>query len=1022
MQSEINTKELHHFLYHVSAQAQVEERQHIERLAQYLYARSFDHKKIAARAAEYILCLRNEKQRYGAEDFFHEYGLETKESLAIMGLAEGLIRVPDAETAHDLLHDKLEGTSWSKYIGKKKSSMVNASAIGLQLAEQLSHWGSIIQRITDPIVREAVRHGVRFLSERFVLGQTIDDALGRSQKYIDKGYVFSYDQLGEGARSQMQAEHYFYHYLALLESLSTTIDASISVKLSALCPRLEYLRKEQVLKTLMPRLQALIAQAKRYKIRITFDAEETMRHDLMLIIFEQIYEAPVCEGYEGLGLAVQAYHKQAFDTITWLIKLAQLHGRRIPVRLVKGAYWDGEIKQAQVEGLNYYPVFTKKPYTDISYLACAQQMLEYPEAIYPQFATHNAYTIAAIEELAGTKEFEFQLLFGMGQALYDSVVSKHRVRIYAPIGKYHELLPYLIRRLIENGSSSSFVKVLGDEQVPLDRLVANPLDILDPQFSASLKGKDIPLPTHILPGRENSSAIAFGNKEQVETLQTQVKSYYHHHYDAYSIIAGKRFASTKKPIQNVFAPYNLSQKVGLRLLLNEEEHTKIVAIAVEGHKKWSKTSVIERYNILQKLAKQIEFHQAQIIALLIQEAGKTIKDAIAEVRETIDYCRYYASEACRLMEQDIVLPSPTGETNMLNLYPRGVFVCISPWNFPAAIFTGQIVAALAAGNAVIAKPAEPTCLIATYLIQLMHRSGVPAEALNLVITDGTSVSKYILSDTHIAGVAFTGSLVTAQKINRILAARNGSIASFIAETGGQNVMIVDSTALLEQTVDDIIISAFGSSGQRCSSCRIVLVQEEIAPALEELLQGALQELIIGSPEEWSTDLGPLINQEAQRSIKEYIATMQEKYPLLAKAPAYKGKEGFFVEPHIFRVPSISSVGEEVFGPILHLAHYRHDQLDEIIQEINASGYGLTFGIQSRIGKKCEYIRERIHAGNSYVNRSMIGAVVGVQPFGGEGLSGTGFKAGGPHYLLRFMVERTYSVNTTAIGGNRELLE
>jgi RHH-type transcriptional regulator, proline utilization regulon repressor / proline dehydrogenase / delta 1-pyrroline-5-carboxylate dehydrogenase len=574
----LDAEGLHRFLYHVSAQVTVDENEHARRLAAYLDGQGFDHDKISARAVEHILRVRGEKQEHGIEVFFQEYGLSTKEGLAIMELAEALVRIPDAATANELLHDKLHGTNWKPHLGKHKSPIINASAFGLQVVKQLSHFGAMVQKLTDPVVREAIKHSIRYLSDHFVLGQTTTQALERSKDSINKGYIFSYDQLGEGARSSDQAEHYLKNYLDLLDALHGVKDAAMSVKLSALCPQLNWLKKDAALTQLLPVLRQLVTKAKKYDIPITLDAEEIARHDLMLLIFEQLFTDPVCDGYQGLGLAVQAYHKQAFDTITWLIGMADCYKKRIPVRLVKGAYWDAEIKQAQVDGLPYYPVFTKKSYTDVSYIACAAQLLAHPEQIFPQFATHNAYTIAAIELLGAGKTFEFQLLFGMGQALYDYIVAYHNCRIYAPIGLYKELLPYLIRRLIENGASNSFIRGLGDDSVPLSHLVSNPCASVMGSKDG-IKEKDIPMPTEIYPGRENSSAIAFGNRRQVDELWDKVKSYFNRHYEAYSIINGKRFVVTKNITTKVSIPYAPDRQIGLVLPLSAEDHPKLVEAA-----------------------------------------------------------------------------------------------------------------------------------------------------------------------------------------------------------------------------------------------------------------------------------------------------------------------------------------------------------------------------------------------------------------------------------------------------------
>lgn len=979
---------------------------HISELAAYLKTSHYDPAAAAAKATIYIEHVRREVEHSGIETFFQEYGFGSAEGMAIMRLAESLLRIPDAASSNDLLHDALQGTQWQVHMGRDKSMLINSSAAGLQLAQRLFSIGGLVQRIADPVVRSTVKQVIGRMGEHFVLEESPKKAIEKSQWYQQKGYEFSYDQLGEGARSEAEATRYAQSYLSLLQTLPKEQKGAISIKLSALCPRLEWLKRDEVVRTLIPRIRPLIEQAKSSNISITFDAEETMRHDLMLWLFEQLISDPVARGYQGLGIAVQAYHKQAFETIGWLIHLAELHQKQIPVRLVKGAYWDMEIKQAQLEGLINYPVFTQKAYTDISYMACAAKMLEYPQHIMPQFATHNAYTIAVIEQLGKGKVFEFQKLFGMADGLYDYVVGHHPCRIYAPIGRHAELLPYLIRRLIENGANNAFIREIADNTVPIGHLVTDPLCVLEPQ-GVRLLSKEMPLPRDITPGRMFASGIAFGNRMQVAALEQAVAAHAGSTYEKYSMIEGKPYHGTIEDIQYI----------------------DLVKQASQGAESWGKMPVAHRVAIAHRAARQLETHHSQLIHLLISEAGKTIKDAVSEVREAIDYCRYYAQQAERLMsDQGIILPSPTGETNRLTLHPKGVFVCISPWNFPLAIFLGQIMAALMAGNSVIAKPAELTPRIATYAVRLMHEAGVPPSALHLILIPGREVSEQILSQKEIAGVAFTGSTATAQSIHQALAKKPGKLATLIAETGGLNAMVVDSTALVQQAVDDIIVSAFGSAGQRCSSCRIVCVQEDIADKLIEVLAGAMQTLKVGDPAGWDIDIGPVISPEAYKELSDYIERMKSTHRLLAatllERKGEKGagyKDGYFIAPHVFEIASVSDLTREVFGPILHLVRYRYDQLDQIIEQINVSGYGLTLGIHSRIEQTCDYIRKRVHVGNVYVNRSMIGAVVGMQPFGGEGLSGTGFKAGGPHYLLKFVNERTYTVNTVAIGGNRELL-
>ncbi len=759
------------------------------------------------------------------------------------------------------------------------------------------------------------------------------------------------------------------------------------MKLSGLHPRYQLLQHERVMAKLLPRLKQILLLAKEHNIAVSIDAEESARLDMEILLFTELFADADFDGWNGLGFVVQAYQRRAFTLIDYLTELSRKYNRRMPLRLVKGAYWDTEIKAAQVAGLPSYPVFTRKEHTDISYLACAGKILAATDCFFPQFATHNARTVCAISTMARhfgiiPGQFEFQRLHGMGEALYKLVGTEHPCRIYAPVGAHKDLLAYLIRRLLENGANTSFVNLLMDDAIPLDELLQDP--IAKARQSGMQPNVSIPSPANLYGTRRNSPGIDLGNLVACEALAASLQA-----------------QAAPPAFLEEIAPHHAD---------------KLVAKGLQGFAAWPLTPVEERCRMLEAAADRFEQSRDACISLLMKEGGKTLADCIAEVRETIDFCRYYAQQARLLTNQ--TLAGPTGESNILSLHPRGVMVCISPWNFPLAIFTGQVVAALVTGNTVIAKPAEQTPRIAAFAVEILHKSGVPKDALQLAIGDGKTGAA-LVENPQIAGVVFTGSVETAQSINRTLAAREGSIIPFIAETGGQNCMVVDSSALLETAVDDIVLSAFGSAGQRCSAARVLFVQEDIADELTALLKGAMQELRVGSPADFATDIGPVIDAEAQSTLLTHIERMKKEAKLIAAPPT--ATEGNCVAPHAFEIKSIAQLGQEVFGPVLHVIRFKAEALQQVADAINSTGYGLTFGIHSRIGEQVEFFTSRIRAGNIYVNRSMTGATVGVQPFGGEGLSGTGPKAGGPHYLLRFITERTVCTNTAAIGGNLALL-
>ncbi len=767
----------------------------------------------------------------------------------------------------------------------------------------------------------------------------------------------------------------------------------------------------------MPQIVSLIEKIKDNNLTITFDAEESFRLDAYFAFLSEVIEQPIFKNFNGIGLVVQAYQTRSYDLLEKIILLAKKTNKQIPIRLVKGAYWDSEIKYAQVNGLSHYPVFTRKEYTDASYIACAKLMLENNDYIYPQFATHNALTASTIIEMAGNKPYEFQKLYGMGDVLHSELAKKTNVRIYAPIGKSDDLLAYLMRRMLENGANSNFVSKVVSPRTPTSVLSFN---LYDKILNLLNSGNSIPLPENIYPKRKNAMGYDLGYKANYDYIQEKVTSYFSNIHKVGSIIDGRELI-TSKNLSECFCPAKTAEKFSDISLAIPEEIKYALDSAYKEFNNWSKIAVENRAAILEKAAYELENNKFELYALLIKEGGKSIHDAINEVIEAIDFCRYYANQA-RIIMQDKVLPGPTGERNILSMHPRGVFVCISPWNFPLAIFIGQIVAALVTGNTVIAKPAAQTCVIANFTVKLLHKVGIPKSALQLIITSASNISNYVLRDERIAGVAFTGSCETAKTINLTLAERDSGIIPFIAETGGQNAMIVDSSALLEQVTDDVLISAFYSAGQRCSALRVLYVQEEIYDTLYNLIREATEILKIGDTTDFSNDVGAIIDRKSFDNLARHISYMEKAGFKVYSHPQNNNlKSGNYFYPHIIEINSINDIPGENFGPILHIIKYKSKEIDKIIDEINSYGFGLTFGIHSRIEEKIEYLRSRIKAGNIYTNRSIVGAKVESQPFGGENKSGTGFKAGGPHYLLKFMLERTTCFNLTAIGGNVDLL-
>ena len=957
-----------------------------------------------------------------------------------MCLAEALLRIPDGETADELIADKLLEADWSSHLNRSDSLFVNASTFGLMLTGRMIEpsdlsegrirrvWQGLVRRSTEPVVRQAVRQAMRILGHQFVLGRDIDEALQRAAR--NPAYRYSFDMLGEAARTAADARRYLAAYLAAVETLSASEGAGdpvsgpgISVKLSALHPRFETARREQVLEELGDSLLEIARAAREARLGMTVDAEEAARWELTLELFERVLADPALAGWEGFGIAVQCYQRRGLKSLEVLAGMARRHRRRLMVRLVKGAYWDSEIKLAQVQGLDDYPVFTRKASSDVAYQAGARYLLEQRDLFYPQFATHNAYAVAAVLELAGDREgFEFQRLHGMGEALYDHLLADEAmrapVRVYAPVGGHAELLSYLVRRLLENGANNSFVNRLVDDATPVEEIIADPVARM--RALGSKRHPHIPLPADIFrPSRRNSRGLDLSDTRALERLDAELGRAGAGEWRAAPTAASERPRSAPEP---VVSPHDHGMAVGAVHEAAPEEIAASLARGAEAFEEWAATPVAERADLLRRTADLLEANRAQLMAMCVREAGRTLPDALSEVREAVDFLRYYAVEAERLMGEPQVLQGYTGEHNELQLHGCGLFACISPWNFPLAIFTGQVAAALAAGNAVIAKPAEQTPLVAARAVSLFHQAGLPRRVLQLLPGRGETVGAALVRDPRVAGVAFTGSLEVAQRINRSLAEREGPIGRLVAETGGQNAMIVDSSALVEQTVEDVIVSAFNSAGQRCSALRVLYLQEETADRFLEILVGALEQLVIGDPMRLETDVGPVIDDGALAGLEAHAERMGREARLVHRPdlPAECAKGSFFA-PQVFELESIRQLDREVFGPVLHVIRYRAQELDAVIDEINGTGYGLTFGIQSRIEHRWREIQRRARAGNAYVNRNMIGAVVGVQPFGGEGLSGTGPKAGGPYTLLRFVNERTLTVNITATGGNASLL-
>jgi RHH-type proline utilization regulon transcriptional repressor/proline dehydrogenase/delta 1-pyrroline-5-carboxylate dehydrogenase len=983
----------------------------------------------------------------GIEDFLHAYSLSTKEGLALMVLAEALLRVPDAATADRLIEDKLASGDWSSHDVKSNALLVSASAWTLGITARIIHPGetpdtileTLLKRLGLPAVRAATRQAMRLLGSHFVLGQTIEEALTRAGAHRELRY--SFDMLGEGARTAADADRYFASYRHAIDAIGAAAGTAalpdrpgISVKLSALHPRFEAISRKRVLVELLPKLLALARKAREHELNFTVDAEEADRLELTLDLVAAVIADKSLRGWEGFGLAVQAYQKRAPAVIDWLAETAAALGRRIMVRLVKGAYWDSEVKRAQERGLADYPVFTRKAMTDLCYAVCVRKLLAVRARLYPQFATHNALTVASvIEEAGGVEGYEFQRLHGMGEVLYALVRADQpaaAVRVYAPVGGHRDLLAYLVRRLLENGANSSFVSVAADLSVPVAAILERPQNRIGDARRA--RHPKIPLPRDLYaPLRRNSSGIEFGDRASLARLLDEIHAAKMPN-EAAPLLDGQVLDGqvldgqvlddhARRGFERpVHSPID-GRVIGRVSEASEAIASAVMIAAHSGFAAWSSTPLETRAGVLERASDILENRRGTLIGLLQAEGGKTIDDALAEVREAVDLCRYYAVEARRTLVPQ-ALPGPTGEANELSYRGRGVFVCISPWNFPLAIFLGQVSAALVAGNAVVAKPAEQTPLIAGEAVRLLHAAGIPKSALHLVPGDG-KIGAALVGDPHVAGVAFTGSTEVARSINRTLAAKDAAIVQLIAETGGINPMIVDATALPEQVTDDVITSAFRSAGQRCSALRLLCVQEDVTDRLVEMIAGAARELSLGDPREPSTHVGPVIDAEAKANLDRWIAAMEGEHRVRFRWDAFNSLPavGTYVPPSIVMLDRARDLKEEVFGPILHVVRWRADELDALLDDIAANGYGLTLGVHSRIDTTVEHIIARLASGNVYVNRNMIGAVVGTQPFGGTGLSGTGPKAGGPNYLRRFANEQAVAINTAATGGNASLL-
>ncbi|HBV21451.1 MAG TPA: bifunctional proline dehydrogenase/L-glutamate gamma-semialdehyde dehydrogenase [Nitrosomonas sp.] len=982
--------------------------------------------------------------------FLHEYQLNSDEGIVLMSIAEALLRIPDHATQDRFLADRINAADWHQHLGHSDSLLVNLASDALALSGSMerlqpqlppdhpvqfqSMFEGLLARLGQPVIRAALKRAMRLLGEQFVMAETIEEAVTKSAVVTGTHSCirYSFDMLGEAAVTAADADRFLNAYMHAIEQLATKIRAgnnhdlhsrpSISVKLSALYPRYESLQHRHAVPELTAKLLKLALHARAAGISLTVDAEESERLEMSLDIFEAVFTHKSLNGWPGLGLAVQAYQKRATYIIRWLAALAKSKQRRIPVRLVKGAYWDSEIKRAQENGLAGYPVFTRKSATDISYLVCVQLLISETDCFYPQFATHNAHTVAAILQIARNhSNYELQRLYGMGKALYQVVLEQrnHSVvcRVYAPVGCYQDLLPYLVRRLLENGANTSFIHQIENPHIAVGEVIGDPVTTWRDGKPVGLSLPDALYGEQ----RRNSQGCNLADPMVRQQLHQNLVELAGIQHQAMPLINGKTYTGKT---QTITAPYDRSEVVGEVVSSNHQAVVDAMDAATSAFNDWRLCPVEQRAECLFKAADLMEQQRMELVALSVREGGRIIKDALVEVREAVDFCRYYAASALELFRHPIDLPGPTGEENNLRYYGRGVFVCISPWNFPIAIFAGQVAAALAAGNTVIAKPAESTALTAMACVRILHQAGIPESVLQFLPGKGSEIGMQLLEDFRIAGVAFTGSTATAQRINRQLAG-HPVIVPFVAETGGQNFMIADTSAHKEQLVLDVILSAFNSAGQRCSALRALFLPQETADKIIELLIGAMQQLRIDHPGNYATDIGPVINCPAAKRLGQHVEHMRTHgamvYQLTPLPDTTSFSKGSFFPPTLIEINDLQYLREEVFGPVLHVIRYSSSNLDAVIDAVNATGYGLTLGIHSRVQSTIKKIRQQVRVGNIYINRNMIGAVVGVQPFGGMGLSGTGPKAGGPDYLRRFAVEQTVTNNVAAIGGNTGLL-
>ncbi|WP_159817603.1 bifunctional proline dehydrogenase/L-glutamate gamma-semialdehyde dehydrogenase PutA [Colwellia sp. 20A7] len=982
------------------------------------------------RARKMVLQIRQDQEGNGAIDaLLNEYSLSSDEGVVLMCLAEALLRVPDKHTQDVLIRDKISQGQWSTHLGTSDSIFVNASSWGLLITGSMVDYADkrkqdkfgllkkTIGRLGEPVIRKSMNYAMKIMGKQFVMGETIKEATVRAATKEQQGYVYSYDMLGEGARSMADAERYLKSYQDAIEEIGKVALASgkndprrvpgISVKLSAIHPRYEFTHQARVMDEIVPKLKALCLQAKRYNIGLTVDAEESERLDISLDIIEAVFTDTELGDWQGFGIALQAYQKRAMFVVDWLRELTLKTNRRMMVRLVKGAYWDTEIKNAQKDGMTDFPVFTRKSSTDVSYHACANKLLDYRDSIYPQFATHNAYTAATIVELAGEDKngFEFQCLHGMGDSLYDQIVSQESIqcRIYAPVGHHEDLLAYLVRRLLENGANSSFVNAIVDESQPVESLLEDPVEKtqrlkdryngqimmpIDLYRNENKKKLSIPIDS-----RDNSKGLDLTDIPTITDLKSALDNWF-----VDNLLNKNDVPEGAEAVRN---PANHSEIIGFHYLHTKEEMLTMIDQAENAFVTWSQTPVKDRADLLCRIADILERHMDELIALCIKEAGKVAQDGIDEVREAVDFCRYYAARAIEQSEDE-------------RLEPRGVVLCISPWNFPLAIFLGQVAAAIVTGNTVLAKSAEQTSLIALRTIELMQSVGLPQDVVQVVLARGSDVGSIIVPDERVAAIMFTGSTETGTRISQTLAERGGDQVPLIAETGGQNCMIVDSTALPEQVVDDVISSGFQSAGQRCSALRVLFLQEDIADGVITMLKGALAELHVGNPAKLSTDVGPVIDQKALDALNAHSDYMESNGTLLYQCELFGGDNGadikpedghFFFAPRLYEISDINVLTKEVFGPCVHVIRFKGEEIEDVIEKINGTGFGLTMGIHTRIEHRAIELAKLSRAGNVYINRNIIGAIVGVQPFGGRGLSGTGPKAGGPNYLSRLVVEK-----------------